>query len=223
MLRVFNTQKRYLQRKVNYIRPLTMTSFDTTTKTTNTNSNPLLTEWNDKYGLPPFADIKHSHYKDAISYACQEHINEVNAIASNSSEPTFDNTIASYDRSGSLLNKILGVFYNLTSSDCPPELQKVQMELSGPLAEHQNKIITTPGMFKRIQIIYDNRINISTEACDMTPSVTSTVSLADEKLRLIERIHLNFIREGAKFDTEAQNRYKELVIKLAGYISNRQS
>lgn len=207
MLRLFNTQKSYLQRKVTHIRPLTMTSLDST--------NPLLTEWNDKYGLPPFADIKHSHYKDAISYAFEEHIKEVNTIATNPEEPTFDNTIAAFDRSGSLLTKILGVFYNLTSSDCPPELQKVQMEMSGPLAEHQNKIITTPGMFARIQTIYENRAAVAAEPCSMIPSVSSTVSLTDEKLRLIERIHLNFIREGAKFDAKAQGKYKEIVMKLA--------
>lgn len=158
-------------------------------------------EWNTPYQLPPFKLIQPSHYKSAIlDHAFPQHLNELKQIVESTETPTFENTIEAFDRAGSLSNKILALFSNQCSSECPPELQAVQLELSAPLAEHENTVATFPGLFPKIATIYDNRYNLG---------------LNSEQVRLVERIHLNFVRAGAQFDAAAQLRYKEIVMELA--------
>ena len=64
----------------------------------------------------------------------QLHRAEVAAIAGQAQAPSFDNTLAAFDRSGRLLGAVAMVFYNLTSSATSPELQAVQRAVAGPLA-----------------------------------------------------------------------------------------
>lgn len=119
----------------------------------------------------------------------------------NSNElPSFENTIVAFDRAGSLLNRIYLTYSNQCSSLCPPDLQAVQLELSGPLAELDTKVKTYPGLFQRIVTVYNERHNLN---------------LNLEQIRLVERIHLDFIRAGAHFDEVSQARYTEIVMELA--------
>jgi len=166
-------------------------------------NNPFVSDWKTKYGLPPFADIEYRHYKPAVTHGCLENVKDVQKIVENTEPPTFENTIAAYDRCGEQLEKVLNVFYNLTSSNSPPELQKIEMELSAPLAEHQNTITTYPGLFERVDTVYRNTKDLGTDA------------LSPEQMRLLERIHLDFVRAGAKMDGEAKARYKVIMMKLA--------
>ncbi|KAJ3027023.1 UNVERIFIED_CONTAM: hypothetical protein HDU68_004641 [Siphonaria sp. JEL0065] len=106
-------------------------------------------------------------------------------LANNPEPATFDNTIKLYDRAGAQLNDILGVFYNLTGSLNVPELQTVELESAGPLADHSAKIRTTPGLFDRVRTLYDSR-----ETLDLDP----------QQLRLVERYYKDFVRAGALFD-----------------------
>jgi len=58
-----------------------------------------------------------------------------------------------------------------------------------------------PGLFQRVDYVYQNRHKDS--------------SLSTEQLRLIERIHLDFVREGARFDADAQSKYASIMQRLA--------
>ena len=165
-------------------------------------SNPLLNDWVANYGLPPFNLIKHHHFKPAIETGMANQLAELNVIANNSEPPTFSNTIEAFDACGMLLGKVLAVFSNLTSSHSPPELQAVELELSGPLAAHRNAIYTYPGLFCRIDSVH--------AAVSANPA-----DLNSEQIRLTNRIHLEFIRAGAKFDNAAQDRYKTVMMELA--------
>lgn len=164
--------------------------------------NPLLFKVKTPYGLPPFDKILCEHYEPAILAAIPLHMAELNAIANSCEDASFDNTIVAFDRAGGVLADILRLFSNQCSSQCPPNLQKVQMKMSGPLAEHDNNVVTVPGLFDRIDKVFNNRFAYS-------PALTA------EQIRLTERIHLNFVRAGAKFTPELQHRYKEIAISLA--------
>ena len=83
-------------------------------------SNPLLQPWNTPHGLPPFADIAPAHFKPAFEQALKEQLAEIDALASAPQAPSFDNTVAAFDRSGRLLARLDGLFYNLTSSETSP-------------------------------------------------------------------------------------------------------
>ncbi|ETW08640.1 hypothetical protein H310_01176 [Aphanomyces invadans] len=165
------------------------------------NNNPLLTDWSSRpYSLPPFDEIEASHFKPAIEAGQMEHLSDLKQIAENSDPPTFDNTIKALDRAGGLLSRVLGVFHNLSSSMCLPELRSVERELVGPLADHAAATTSYPGLFVRIKHVHDNR---------------DTAKLEGEQLRLVERIYTDFVRAGALFDQQAQNKYNAIVKELA--------
>ena len=162
--------------------------------------NPLLSRWETPYELPPFESVSSAHYQPAIQEGMTLHMSELSHIVDNADEPSFENTISAFDRAGRKLGDILNLFYNQCSSDCPPELQKVQLQLSAPLAEHKNNVNSFPGLFTRIDKIYESR---------------SLMKMSPEQLRLTERIHLSFVRGGARFSAQDQEQYKIITMELA--------
>ena len=55
--------------------------------------NPLLTESPLPYGAPQFDKIRNEHYLPAFKAGIEEAKAEIDAIAANPEEPTFENTI----------------------------------------------------------------------------------------------------------------------------------
>eukprot|EP01032_Pedospumella_encystans_P030251 gene30251-34143_t len=164
-------------------------------------SNPLLQDWSaHEFGLPPFSTTKPSDFEYALTESMQQQILELQVIASNQQPADFDNTIAAFDRSGSVFQQVMNMFDNLCSSNGVPELQAVELKMAGPLAAHQNKISSLPGLFERINTVYDAR---------------NQSNLSAEQVRLVERFHLDFVRAGAKFSAEDQAKYALITEKLA--------
>ena len=112
--------------------------------------NPLLTEWDRPFGLPPFECIEPRHFRPALEHAMRMHRIELAAVASDPSPPDFDNTIAAFDRSGELLERIEAVFDGLTASATSPELQAVQRALAAPLAAHWSAVQQDVALFERL-------------------------------------------------------------------------
>jgi len=55
--------------------------------------NPLLSEWNTPFGVPPFDRIKSDDYLPAILEGIKEHNDEIETIINNKKAPNFKNTI----------------------------------------------------------------------------------------------------------------------------------
>ncbi len=163
-------------------------------------SNPLLQRWDAPYGLPPFERIAPEHFEPAFEQAMREHRTEVDAIAGNSEPPSFDNTLAAFDRSGLRLARIEAVFDNLCASATSPELQAVQRRMAVPLAAHRSAIAMHAGLFRRVQALHERR---------------QQLGLTPEQLRLLERVQLDFVRAGAQLEPAAQIRYAALMQQLA--------
>ena len=68
--------------------------------------NPLLLNWTEQYGLPPFRDIQPAHFEPAFEVAMREQLAEIAAIAGQAGPPTFANTVEAFDRSGRLFTRI---------------------------------------------------------------------------------------------------------------------
>jgi Zn-dependent oligopeptidase len=63
------------------------------------NANPLLQAWKTPHGLPPFDLFRPEHFEPALRHAMDVHRGEVAAISGQTAAPTFDNTVAAFDRS----------------------------------------------------------------------------------------------------------------------------
>jgi peptidyl-dipeptidase Dcp len=163
-------------------------------------TNPLLQPWQTPYGLPPFSALKAEHFAPAFEIALKAHRDELDAIANNPAAPTFGNTLIAFDASGRLLDRIRLTFHNLAASETSPALQAVEREMAAPLAAHTNAIYMHAKLFQRIDAIYEQ---------------SGGMTLTPEQYRLIERIHADFVRAGAKLAPQAQARYGEIMKELA--------
>ncbi len=161
-----------------------------------TSANPLLQSWDTPYGLPPFGQFGAQHFAPAFAVALKAHREELDTIATQVAAPTFDNTIAPFDKSGRLLSRIKALFDNLTASETSPALQAAEREL----AAHSNAVYMHDALFKRVDALHETRASLGLES---------------EQLRTLERIHLDFVRAGAKLAPVAQTRYAEIMERLA--------
>lgn len=168
-------------------------------------SNPLLEPWTQAFSLPPFDKIQTEHYKPALEVGMEEHLKDLQAIVDNPEPPTFENVMVAYDRAGSILDKVGGVFGNMCSSQNTPELQAIQTEMTPILSRHRSATFTLPGLFSKVQAVYE--------------SMDDDDSLTPEDRRLTERIHLDFTRSGAHFDEEKQKENADIVAKLASLLT----
>ena len=164
-------------------------------------SNPLLQEWTAPFGLPPFAALLPAHFEPALREGMREHRQELQAIATQAGPASFDDTLAAFDRTGALLQRVSSVFYNLTSSATSPALQAVQRTMAAPMAAHGSAVYMDQALFARVDTLHARRAELG---------------LAPEALRLLERVHLDFVRSGARMVPAARARYAQVMEELAG-------
>ena len=165
-----------------------------------TANNPLLTEWTGPYGLPPFRDTKPGHFEPAFEIAMREQLAEIDAIADGAEPATFANTVEAFDRCGRLFTRIEMLFGNLAVSETSAALQAVERAMAPRLAAHENAIFLHAGLFERVEALHARREDLGLE---------------DEDRRLLERVHLDFVRAGARLRGEARRRHAEITEELA--------
>ena len=150
-------------------------------------NNPLLKEFDNKYGIPPFKEIKIEHYLPAFRESIERHKIEINEIINNTKKPDFENVLNAMEMSGSDLNKVSRVFYNLLSADSSDELNKIASEISPVLSRHNDEIILNQKLFSKIKVVYEQRDNLDSEQRRLTEvtykAFKSKGSLLDEANR----------------------------------------
>ena len=165
-----------------------------------TTPNPLLADWTTPFALPPFDQIEAAHFTPAFEAAMKAQRAEVEAIAAQAEPADFDNTVAAFDRSGRLLSRIETAFHALAASHTSPDIQAVQRELAAPLAAHDSAVMMHGGLFARLDAVHERRHELA---------------LSPEQLRLVERLHVDFVRAGARLGPDKQPRYAQIMERLA--------
>src|SRR6476659_4071538 len=92
--------------------------------------NPLLKESPLDFHYPPFDQIKDEHFAPAYEQGMAEQLKEIEPIASNTEQPTFENTIVALEKTGELLDRVDHIFSNLTSANTNPQLQKIESDMA---------------------------------------------------------------------------------------------
>ena len=167
---------------------------------TNLDENPLLEPWTGPFEAPPFDRIEPGHFRPAFDAALKVARREVDAIAANPAPPTFANTIEALERSGRSLDRVGGVFFNLTGAATNDELQAIEREIAPVLARHRNETYLNEALFKRI---------------DALKAEEDGLGLSAEQARVLERYHLNFTRAGAGAQPDAKARLAAIGERLA--------
>ncbi len=109
------------------------------------------------YGVPPFDKIRPEHYVPAFERAMSLNEAEVEAIASNNDEPTFENTLLAFDDAGRMLAQVELVFGMICAADTNEQLQAVQEQIMPRLAAHYDRILMNDRLFERVRALYDRR------------------------------------------------------------------
>ncbi|MCB0459246.1 MAG: M3 family metallopeptidase [Flavobacteriaceae bacterium] len=162
--------------------------------------NPLLQKFNTKYTTAPFSKIKNEHFEPAFKEAIKMAKAEIDAIVNNPNVPTFENTIEALEFSGETLDRLSSVFFNLNSAETNEEIQKIAQEVSPLLSEFSNDIRLNKELFKRVQMIYD---------------IKDEMSLTPEQNMLLTKKYRSFVRNGANLNDEDKNKLREIDKKLA--------
>lgn len=160
--------------------------------------NPLLQDG--PGALPDFAAVDAAHFAPAFAQAMAAQRAELDAIAANPAAPSFANTVAALDASGRLLARIEMLFHTLNASLSTPALQAVQREMAAPLAAQASWVAMHQGVFARLESLLARVDELDLDA---------------EQRRLLERLHLEMVRAGARLAPAARERYAAIMQRLA--------
>ena len=155
------------------------------------------------HGLPPFDRIREEHYLPAFEEGMAQQRRELEAIATDPAEPSLENTLEAWERSGALLTRVAQVFFNLTGSDVTDGLRSVEAVVVPRLAAHRDAIGMDSRLFARVTALVEAQSKAEPDALD------------PEQRRLLERYHLDLVRAGAALGASEQARLKEINQELS--------
>ncbi len=151
------------------------------------------------FEFPPFDVIRHEHYRPAFDDGVAEQRAEVEAVATDPADPTFENTVEALERSGQTLGRMMRVWTNLCASMSTEEMQALEAELAPRFAEHLDEIRLDPRLFARIDAVHTARHD---------------AGLTPEQVRVVERYHQDFVRAGAALPEADRDRLRALNVEI---------
>ena len=162
--------------------------------------NILTQKFNTKYETAPFQEIKEENYLPAFQELIAQSEKEIDAIANNSAEATFENTIEELAYSGEQLDRVSSIFFNLNSAETNDEIQKIAQEVSPILTEFSSKISQNEKLFQRIKKVFDEKENLN---------------LNEEQKTLLNETYKGFVRNGALLNEENKKKLEKIDIDLS--------
>ena len=167
------------------------------------NTNIFLQEWDTPYGTAPFSQITEDQYLPAFKAGIEEARKNVAAIVANPEAPTFENTVLAYENASPILDKVQGVFFNLSESDSTPLMQAIEEEVIPLVTELENDIFMNEAFFVRVKAVF--------EASD---------ALTREQQMVVKKLYQNFERNGVGLDEAGKKRFAEISTRL-GTLSQK--
>ena len=161
-------------------------------------TNPLLSKSPLPFELPDFGKLKDEHYLPAFENAVAEHNKEL-AVIKATKDVTFENTVVAMERAGDLLNSMMMVFYNKTSSDTNKQLQDIEAEIAPRLSNHIDSIRLDADLFARL-VELEGRGDLGLDL---------------ESKRLLEKYLEDFRFAGAALTPEQRTRVSKINEQLA--------
>ena len=162
--------------------------------------NILTQKFNTKYETAPFQEIKEENYLPAFQELITQSEKEIDAIANNPAEATFENTIEALAYSGEQLDRVSSIFFNLNSAETNDEIQKIAQEVSPILTEFSSKISQNEKLFQRIKKVFDEKENLN---------------LNEEQKTLLSETYKGFVRNGALLNEEDKKKLEKIDIDLS--------
>ena len=167
-------------------------------------TNPFLTEWNTPYGIPDFEAVQEKHYVPAVEAGIRQQQSEIDAIIANQKAPTFENVVEAYECSGAILDRVVGVLFNLSETDGTESLQKIVEQVLPMLSAHSDNIFMNPYFFKKVEVLYNDMENLG---------------LNQEQKMALKKLYNSFVNNGIALGEAEQARMREINMELSS-LSN---
>ena len=163
--------------------------------------NPLLKKSTLPYEAVPFDKITVADMEDAVVEGIKLQKEEIAQITDNNEAPTFENTVAALDRSGTVLNRAILTLSNLESALGDTAIMNAVAKVTPQLSAHSTDILLNHKLWERIKKVYESR----GERKDLSP----------EAQRLIDETYRSFAESGANLEGEKREKFRELNQKLS--------
>ena len=167
-------------------------------------TNPFLTEWNTPYGIPDFEAVQEKHYVPAVEAGIRQQQSEIDAIIADQDTPTFENVVEAYECSGAILDRVVGVLFNLSETDGTDSLQKIVEQVLPMLSAHSDNIFMNPYFFKKVEVLYNDMENLG---------------LNQEQKMTLKKLYNSFVNNGIALGEAEQARMREINMELSS-LSN---
>lgn len=105
------------------------------------------------YELPDFAVIDEADLVDAFREGLAEHAREIEAIAGNTDEPTWENTIEALEVSGQMLQRVAAIIFNYAGTDATATICEIEATVSPELAAHNSAMLLNRELYQRIEAL----------------------------------------------------------------------
>jgi peptidyl-dipeptidase Dcp len=162
--------------------------------------NPLLRPWAGPYGgVPPLDRIRVEHFQPALAEGMRETLAEIDQIADESSDATFENTLAAQERGGRTMTRVESLYELWSGLLSTAEFRELEREMAPKLAAFSDRILQNSALFKRIDAVYSSR----------------DAGLTPEQQRLAWLYHTTFVRAGARLDDQGKARVAAINARLA--------
>lgn len=167
--------------------------------------SPLLDPWPGPFGgVPPWDAVDPEVFTTAFEQAVAEAEAQIEAIATDPSEPTFDNTVVALERRGESLDRLgtlFGVHAANLNLDPVPDIQRSV----GPLlAAHGDRVVQNEQLFARIEAV-----------ANQSGNGTAVATTDEAAARLLDDLHRHFVRNGARLSAEAKAELADINQQLA--------
>jgi len=177
-----------------------LTPLVTSSASADEETNILLREWTTEFEMPPFEDIQVTDYIPAFDAAASLQNERIEAIIAVDEPPTFENTIAPYERSRSELYRALRAFLPVAQSMRSEAVNEASSYIFPAFAAHEEEIFLNTRIFDRVNAIYETRFEGDLEA---------------DQIRLVELIHQEFLKYGVGVPEDKKARLAAVSARIA--------
>lgn len=168
--------------------------------TSSIENNPLLKTFDTPFQTVPFDSISLSDYLPAIKEGMRQGRQEIENICSNPAAADFHNTIEALEQSGQLLDRVLNIFFPLSSAMTCDEMMEISMEISPMLSDYSSEITMNTRLWERVKQVWDHR---------------DQLILTPEESMLLKTTYDSFVHGGALLTDSDREEFRQLKSELS--------
>ncbi len=162
--------------------------------------NPFYQPFDGVDGTPRFSQFNDSLWEPAIDRGIELAQAEINAIASQSSRPDFENTIVALENTGKDLDRVLNIFYPLLSANSTDAMMEIAIGTSQKLSDYSTSMVLNRDLWRRVADVYDRR---------------GELDLAPEDSMLLQKTYDSFALSGARLEGADREKFRALSAELS--------